>query len=65
MYKLTGTEIAIIRLIAAGDSSKEIAAKRNLSPLTVEVHRKNLFRKLQAKNMADVVAFAAKNGLIG
>jgi DNA-binding NarL/FixJ family response regulator len=64
-YKLTPTEIAIIGLIATGDSTKVIAAKRQLSPLTVESHRKNIFRKLKAKNMAEVVAFAIKNGLSG
>lgn len=62
-YKLTKTEVAIIKLIAGGDNTKAIADKRNLSYLTVESHRKNILRKLQAKNMAEVVAFAVKYGL--
>ena len=62
-YKLTKTEIAIIKLIAAGDNTKTIANKRSLSYLTVESHRKNILRKLNAKNMAEVVAFAVKYGL--
>ena len=62
-YKLTKTEIAIIKLISAGDNTKTIADKRSLSYLTVESHRKNILRKLKAKNMAEVVAFAVKYGL--
>ncbi len=62
-YKLTKTEVAIIKLIAEGDNTKTIADKRSLSYLTVESHRKNILRKLKAKNMAEVVAFAVKYGL--
>jgi DNA-binding NarL/FixJ family response regulator len=62
-YKLTKTEISIIKLIVAGDNTKTIADKRSLSYLTVESHRKNILRKLKAKNMAEVVAFAVKYGL--
>ncbi|PYF74084.1 response regulator transcription factor [Pedobacter nutrimenti] len=63
MHKLTKTEIEIIQLIAEGYSTKLIADKRGLSHLTVESHRKNIFRKLHAKNMADVVAFAVVQGI--
>jgi len=63
-HKLTKTEVAIIKMIAGGDSTKAIADKRGLSYLTVESHRKNILRKLNAKNMAEVIAFAAKHGLV-
>ena len=63
LYKLTKTEIEIIQLIAKGWSTKIIADKRRLSPLTVETHRKNIFRKLNAKNMAEVVTFAVAQGI--
>jgi len=63
LYKLTKTEIEIMQLIAQGNSTKMIAYKRGLSKFTVEVHRKNIFRKLNAKNMADVIAFAIKHQL--
>ncbi len=63
-HKLTKTEVAIIKLIAGGDSTKAIADKRSLSYLTVESHRKNILRKLKAKNMAEVIAFAVKYGLV-
>ena len=63
MYQLTKTEIGIIQLIAEGESSKMIADKMNIQISTVETHRKNIFRKLNAKNMADVVAFAVTQGI--
>nr|WP_199082465.1 response regulator transcription factor [Pedobacter sp. ASV19] len=63
LYKITPTEIEIIQLIAEGYSNKLIADKRSLSHYTVETHRKNIFRKLDAKNMADVVAFAVIHGI--
>jgi len=63
-HKITKTEVAIIKMIAGGHSTKAIADKRNLSYLTVESHRKNILRKLKAKNMAEVIAFAAKHGLV-
>jgi len=63
-FKLTRTELEIIGLIAKGDSTKIIASKKNLSYLTIETHRKNIFRKINAKNMAEVVAFAFSHKLI-
>jgi len=62
-HKLTKTEVAIIKQIAEGDTTKGIADKRGLSYLTVESHRKNILRKLKAKNMTEVIAFAVKYGL--
>jgi DNA-binding NarL/FixJ family response regulator len=63
IYKLTKTETEIIKLISEGESSKMIASTRGIELYTVETHRKNIFRKLGAKNMADVVAFAVVHGI--
>ena len=63
-HKLTKTEVAIIKLIAEGETTKAIADKRSLSYLTVESHRKNILRKLKAKNMTEVIAFAVKYGMV-
>lgn len=62
-HSLTPSEMAIIKMIAHGYSSKMIASKKELSLFTVETHRKNIMRKLGAKNVAEVVAFAVENGL--
>ena len=47
---VSGTERAIARLVAAGMSSKEIAAHINLAPRTVDNHRSNIRRKLNVSN---------------
>lgn len=65
LFKLTKTEVEIIKLIADGDSTKIIAEKMHISYLTVESHRKNVLRKLKAKNMTQVVKYALKNKIIG
>ena len=45
---LTVTEREILKLMALGKTTKEIAAERFLSVYTVMTHRKNIFRKLEA-----------------
>ncbi len=61
---LTAREKEIIRLIAAGRSSKEIATKLFLSVSTVETHRANLMTKIEAHNVAQLVRYALDNGLM-
>ena len=56
---LTPREKEILDLIAAGLSSKEIAAKLGISPKTVEFHRANLLRKYGAKTSCQLVAMAS------
>ena len=62
--KLTRREIEIIRSIAQGLSSVQIATQLNVSSHTVETHRKNIFRKLNISNVAELVHFAHENYLI-
>ena len=50
-------EIEIVKLIKSGLSSKEIAAKLNLSSRTVEVHRHNILKKLKLNNTAALINF--------
>jgi DNA-binding NarL/FixJ family response regulator len=57
-FKLSPRELEVIRLIRYGKTTKEIADLLSLSNFTVETHRKNIFRKLEIKNMAELVAFA-------
>lgn len=51
-------ELEIINCIAEGLSSKEIANKLCISPLTVKTHRKNIMSKLGVNNAAGIVRFA-------
>jgi len=61
--KLTRRELEVIEKLARGESSQEIAEKLFLSQHTVETHRKNIFRKLEINNIADLVRFAHENGI--
>ena len=61
---LTTREIEIIRHIADGLTNTEIAAKLFLSPGTVDTHRKNMLAKLQLKNTASLVKYAAEHKLL-
>lgn len=60
----TSRELDILRYIARGNSTKDISHKLFISENTVENHRKNLFRKLQAKNMADLIVKAIAAGYL-
>ena len=60
---LTHRERQIISLICKEYTTNEIAGELNLSPLTIETHRKNIFLKLKVKNIAGLVRFAIKNNL--
>lgn len=62
-YKLTPREVEIIRYIKQGLSSPQIAEKVNLSPHTIDTHRKNIHAKLNISTLADLVRFAIEMGL--
>ena len=61
---LTAREQEILRLLAEGLSSKEIARKLFISPKTVENHRANIMNKLNLHSSIELVRYAAKLGLI-
>ncbi len=61
---LTTREREILHLLAQGKSNKEIASLWNLSPYTVETHRRNLHEKLNLRNFADLVLYAVRKGII-
>ena len=61
---LTSSEIEIVRMIAAGLSTKEIATKKHISFHTVMTHRKNIFRKLGVSSSPELLMYAIKAGLI-
>lgn len=57
-------EQEVLYLISAGKTTKEIAAELFVSENTVEAHRKSLFQKLNAINVADLVIKAVEKGYI-
>jgi len=61
---LTSSEIEIVKLIADGLTTKEIAARRNISYHTVNTHRKNIFRKVEVSNASELTMHAIKSGWI-
>lgn len=61
---LTEREIEIIILIALEYSGKEISEQLYISTHTVETHRKNIMKKLKAKNTIGIVKYAMNNHLI-
>jgi DNA-binding NarL/FixJ family response regulator len=61
---LSPREQQIIRLIAHGSTSKEIAGKLFISAATVETHRTNAMSKVGARNVASLVLYAFQTGLV-
>jgi pimeloyl-ACP methyl ester carboxylesterase/DNA-binding CsgD family transcriptional regulator len=60
---LTPRELEVLRLVAAGESNGQIAARLGRSINTVERHVANLYRKIDARGRADATAYAIRNGL--
>jgi DNA-binding NarL/FixJ family response regulator len=61
---LTPREIVVLRLVAAGNSNKEIAAQLSLTEVTVKSHLKNVLSKLGANDRTHAVTIALKRGII-
>ena len=61
---LTNREKEVLKLIAEGKSSKEIASLLFISIYTVNNHRANISKKLQLKKTADLVRYAIREGYI-
>jgi DNA-binding NarL/FixJ family response regulator len=57
-------ELEIVRHIAAGRTSKEIAAILYLSQKTVESHRTNMFTRLKVHSAVELVCYAIRKGYI-
>ena len=61
---LTGRQREILQLVAEGGSTKDIARKLELSVKTVETHRAQLMERLDIHDVAGLVRFAIRNGLV-
>ncbi len=60
LHILTSKEKEVLKKIAQGLSTKEIALALGITNNTVETHRKNMLQKLEAKNVAELVKKASK-----
>lgn len=61
---LTATEHEILKSIAKGKTSQQIAEERCLSIHTIATHRKNIFRKIGVNNVLEASKYAARIGLV-
>jgi two-component system NarL family response regulator len=57
-------EREVLRLIAEGQRSPAIAAQLNITSATVEVHRRNIMRKLGLRTVAELTKYAIREGLV-
>jgi DNA-binding NarL/FixJ family response regulator len=62
--QLTATELTVLKAIAQGRTTKEIAAERCSSIHTINTHRKNIFRKLGVNTAHEAVKYAFRAGLV-
>jgi DNA-binding CsgD family transcriptional regulator len=58
--KITVRELEVLRLLAKGCSTVEIAERLSIAANTVETHRKKLLEKFHAKNVAELIKMASK-----
>jgi DNA-binding NarL/FixJ family response regulator len=61
---LTARELEVVKLIAEGHTSDEIAAQLVLSKKTVERHRANILAKLGMRNRVELTRYAIRRGLV-
>jgi DNA-binding NarL/FixJ family response regulator len=61
---LTHREVDVLRLLAKGNTNRQIAELLNLSIRTVESHRANLMGKLGLASRVELVTYAEENALL-
>lgn len=61
---LTKREVDVLKLVADGKTSQQVAEELFVSKETVETHRKNLLSKTGCKNVAELIRWAVKDGLV-
>jgi DNA-binding NarL/FixJ family response regulator len=60
---LTGREREVLQLLAEGQDLQQIAEALDLSPKTVEAHRRQLMNKLGLRTVAELTKYAIRHGL--
>ena len=61
--QLTKREKEVLLKVCEGHTSAQISEELFISPKTVEVHRTNIFNKINVKNTAELIVWAIKNGI--
>lgn len=62
--KLGAREIQVLQLVAVGMTSSQIARQMGIALSTVEVHRRNIMRKLDVDGVVGLTRYAIRNGLV-
>lgn len=61
---ITPRELEILDLLSRGLNSKEIAEKLFISPHTVEYHRRQMLKKTDSRNIAELIGNAYRLGIL-
>jgi DNA-binding NarL/FixJ family response regulator len=64
LQSLSGREFQVLKRLAEGCTSKEIAQELHISTKTVDTYRARLFSKLELETTADLIRFALRHGVI-
>ena len=62
IWGLTDREEEIVNLMLEGISTVKIAEQLNLSPRTIEVHKRNMFLKCKVRSSVELILYVLKNG---
>ncbi|HXL53508.1 MAG TPA: LuxR C-terminal-related transcriptional regulator, partial [Gemmatimonadales bacterium] len=62
--RLTSREREVVQLVAEGKSTKQVAALLAITPKTAEFHRSRAMKKLDIHDVAGLVRYAIREGLI-
>jgi two-component system NarL family response regulator len=61
---LSRREVQVATMLAEGKSAPDIAVELHIAPSTVDVHRRNLMRKLGLHNVVELTRYAIRTGLV-
>lgn len=64
LAKLGAREVQVLQLVAVGLTSSQIAKQMGIALSTVEVHRRNIMRKLDVDGVVGLTRYAIRNGLV-
>jgi DNA-binding NarL/FixJ family response regulator len=64
LHKLTGRQVQVLRLVAEGHRTREIAKRLGLSVKTVESHRGEIMKRLKMHDVVSLVRYAMRVGLV-